>query len=279
MPYDAKREPKEKNTVKTDAHGLDALLEKVFKEKGWDFRGYKKPGLARRALKRLHAVKAASYGEYCSVLDKDPAEYARLFSNITIKVSEFFREPEVFEYLCASVKEFYPRDQGMKVWCCGCAYGEEAYSLAILLSECFSPEGLKHSKVLATDIDPEALEQARKARYRDESIKNVPPYIREKYLFMVDGLYKVKYNVRNSVRFGSLDIVQSPTISRVDLLSCRNLFIYFGKRLQEKVFEKLDFALKPGGLLVMGKAEVLPHSYLARYEPMGERLNIYRKDK
>ncbi|MBI1910546.1 MAG: protein-glutamate O-methyltransferase CheR [Deltaproteobacteria bacterium] len=257
---------------------LSELLEMIYREKGWDFRQYKTTSLSRRVLKRLAALKVSSYAEYCEVLKADPSEYNRLFSNITIKVSEFFREHEVFEFLCTAVRESFPDEKGLKIWSCGCAYGEEAYSLAILLTECLSADVLMKTKIFATDIDSEALEQARKALYREESLRNVTPAIRKKYFFMHDGLYKVKYNIRNLVKFGTLDIVRNPSISGVNILFCRNLFIYFNKALQEQVFEKLDYALKPGGLIVLGKAEVLPSVYSSKYTQLGLGTNIYRKN-
>jgi len=259
-----------------DRGDLDMLLEKIYDERGWDFRNYKRSSVMRRISKRLMLLDLHSYEEYAGLLDRDPSEYDRLFANLTIKVSEFFREPEVFERLCDAIKESWS-DKVLKVWCCGCGYGEEAYSIAMLLAECLSLEAVSNTKIFATDIDPEALDSARKALYREESLKNVFPEILEKYFTRTDGLYKVKYTIRNLVKFGVLDIVRSPSISGVEVLFCRNLFIYFNKALQAEVFEKLDYSLKPGGLLVLGKAEVIPPPFAHKYAPLGTRLSTFRK--
>ena len=253
------------------------LLEKIYSDHGWDFRNYKRASLKRRIQKRFAALDLHNCTDYCEALDSDPAEYSRLFAALTIKVSEFFREPEVFEMLTRTVTERFPRDAGIKAWCCGCAFGEEAYSLAMVFSETLSAEGLKLSKVFATDIDPDALDVARRAVYREDSIRNVVPDIREKYFFKVNGMHKVKYKIRNLVKFGTQDIVKSPSISKVQVLFCRNLFIYFNKTLQEKVFEKLDYSLVPGGILVLGKAEVLPQRFAAGYAALGEHHSVYEK--
>lgn len=253
------------------------LLEKVYGEHGWDFRNYKRASLKRRIQKRFAALDVRTCHDYCHALDSDPAEYSRLFSTLTIKVSEFFREPEVFDFLSRTLPARFTPDAGIKAWCCGCAFGEEAYSLAIVFSECLSAEGLKLSKVFATDIDPDALDTARKAVYREDSIRNVVPEVRERYFFKVNGMNKVKYSVRNLVKFGTQDIVKSPSISKVQVLFCRNLFIYFNKTLQEKVFEKLDYSLVPGGILVLGKAEVLPQRFAPRYRALGKNLSVYEK--
>lgn len=256
---------------------IEALLEKIFLDKGRDFRGYKRSSVSRRIAKRFSAVDVSSCEEYALVLDTDPAEYARLFSSLTIKVSEFFREPEVFDALGGYLASFFPPDKGIKAWSCGCAHGQEAYSLAMVLTDVLSPEGLSLSKVLATDIDKEALEQARKAVFSEEATTGMAPGVRQRYFIETEGGYKVKYNIRNLVRFGALDIVRDPTIAHVNLLLCRNMFIYFGKPLQERVFEKLDYSLEPGGILVLGKAEVLPASYSSDYTELGDGHNIFRK--
>lgn len=257
------------------ASALPALLEKVYAARGWDFRGYKKTTLIRRITKRIQASHSASVGEYLEFLEKDPSEYSRLFSSITIKVSEFFREPEVFSGIQDIISS--ELDSPVRAWCCGCACGEEAYSIAMLLSECLGPDVLARTKVFATDIDSEALEQARRATYRMESVANVSRDFLERYFIEKDGLHKVKYGVRNLVKFGALDIVQSTPLSNMNLVLCRNLFIYFEKGLQELVFQKLDYSLRPGGILVLGKAEVLPSAYASRYAPSGSGLNIFRK--
>ncbi len=256
--------------------GLQDLLEKVYSERGWDFRGYKRTSLSRRVSKRLEATGTVSLGSYMRLLDDDPSEYSRLFSSITIKVSEFFREPEVFSALSAILgSEFCGTP--VRAWCCACACGEEPYSIAMLLSERLGIDALSKAKVFATDIDPEALELARRATYRAESMTGVPGEALERYFFPTDGNYKVKYSIRNLVKFGALDIVQGTSLSGMHLVVCRNLFIYFSKPLQEKVFQKLDYSLRPGGLMLLGKAEVLPAAFVSAYEPAGPGLNLFRK--
>lgn len=248
----------------------------VYAERGWDFRGYKKTSLVRRITKRLQASRSASLGEYLELLEKDPSEYSRLFSSITIKVSEFYREPEVFSGIEDIIRAELAASP-VRAWCCGCACGEEAYSVAMLLSECLDPDALAKTKVFATDIDSEALEQARRATYRTDSVVNVPRAFLDRYFIEKEGLRKVKYGIRNLVKFGTMDIVQSTPLSSMNLVLCRNLFIYFQKGLQELVFQKLDYSLKPGGILVLGKAEVLPPAYAMKYTQAGKGLNIFRK--
>lgn len=257
--------------------GFPELLEKIHAEAGWDFRHYKKNSLKRRISLRLNAHNISSYSDYHSVLESNPHEYSRLFSTVTIKVSEFFREPEVFDLLRELVTPFISSDEGLRAWSCACAHGEEAYSLGILLADSLGEERLANVRIFATDIDEGAIEIARKGVYREEYLQNLSYGVRKKNFISSDGGYKVKYGIRNLVRFGRLDIVKNAPISKVDIILCRNLLIYFEKELQNRVLEKLDFALKPGGILVLGRAETIPPSLASRYKEIRDKSRVYRK--
>jgi len=196
---------------------------------------------------------------------------------MTVKVSEFFREPMVFESLREVIVSRFSDARGLRAWCCGCATGDEAYTIGILFAECLTPWALKDAKIFATDIDSNAIDTARRGLYREDSIENVGADLRARYFIRADGGYRIRYDIRNIVRFGTLDIVRDPPIPRIDILLCRNLLIYFEKDLQAKVIEKLDYALKPGGILVLGKAEVLPPQFAPLYHELRERTRIYIK--
>ena len=226
----------------------------------------------------MNAHKISSYKDYHSVLENDPEEYKKLFSTITIKVSEFFREPEVFDLLKEQLTACpVSPDEGIRAWSCGCAHGEEAYSLGMILLESFDARGTDNVRIFATDVDEGAIEIARKGVYSCESLKKVSDQARDKFFIKSDGNYKVRYSIRDMVSFGRLDIVNSTPISGIDILLCRNLLIYFEKELQRRVLDKLDFALNPGGLLVLGKSEGLPSHLASRYKEVGERSRVYRK--
>jgi len=268
--------PFAENGLNFDAE-LSALLDKVYSEKGWDFRNYKMSSVKRRVMKRLSARNVSSCADYLEILESDKSEYGRFFSNLTIKVSEFFREPEAFGALECWVGSFCRRSEGLRVWSCGAAYGEEAYTLAILLSEILSPEALERTRIFATDIDAAALDCARKARYREDSLRNVSAERMRACFEEEEGAFKVRFGIRNLVKFGCLDIVSHSPLLKIDILACRNLFIYFNKHLQEEVFKKLDYALNPGGILMLGKAEAVPSSFASGYEHLAAGKNIYRK--
>lgn len=257
--------------------GLSAFLERLFWDRGWDFRNYKKSSLERRIAIRLNAHNSSSYREYYDTLKSNPAEYDRLLSALTIKVTEFFREPEVFDLLKEVIPPKASGPDELRAWCCGCAYGNEAYSLAILIAESLGLRKLRSTKICATDISGDAIDFGRKATYREGMMQNISDTIREKYFFQTPEGYKVKYNIRNSIRFGLLNIVKDPPISKIDIIFCRNLLIYFDKDLQKRVFEKLDYALNPGGVLVLGKAEALPASLAPRYAEFERKARVYIK--
>ncbi|MBI5599118.1 MAG: protein-glutamate O-methyltransferase CheR [Deltaproteobacteria bacterium] len=258
-------------------YGLSELLERLYRESGCDFRGYKKTSLTRRISKRLSAHGIASYEEYLRLLTSDPAEYRELLSTVTIKVSEFFREPEVFGLIERLLADGFYFTGPLRAWCCGCATGEEAYSLGIILAESSRHNAALKARIFATDIDDDALDFARKAMYGEDVMRNVGGGLRERYFIKTDRGYRVKYDVRDMVRFGGLDIVGESPIHRVDVLFCRNLFIYFEKRLQRSVFRKLHYALKPGGLLVLGRAENLPPAFQPLYAEVADGARVYRK--
>lgn len=257
---------------------LDDLLEKLYARRGWDFRNYKKASVIRRIDKRLNALNINTYEKYSAYLDKDQTEYASLFSTLMIKVSEFFRDPEVFAGLESAFKEPHSFKDRIKVWCCGCATGEEAFSLAILLEENLSRSDLARSIVYATDLDFDAISQCRTAEFRTDQLKNVSKErLARHFIVASNAYYMVNYQIRSRVRFGALDIVTDNPLSCVSVISCRNLLIYFDKTLQEKVFRKFHFALAPGGLLVLGLAEAIPAAYAEHFEPVDSKLNIFRK--
>jgi len=257
---------------------VDEMLNLLYAKTGKDFRNYKKASIIRRIDKRLKTLNIDSYESYLTYLENNDDEHKRLVSVITIKVSEFLRDPEVFSALAQLLKDLHTDRDRFKVWCCGCATGEEAYSLSILLEENFNPDTLLRTTVYATDIDAEAVAQCRVAEYRPEQLKNLSSErLNRHFIVASNAFYKVNYQVRSRVRFGVLDIVKDKVLSGISVLVCRNMLIYFNKALQETVFKKFYFSLAPGGLLVLGKAERIPAVYANLFELVDSESNIFRK--
>ncbi len=240
---------------------LDALLAYVKQERGFDFTGYKKPSLARRNEKRLQARHAANYEEYLRVLEQDPDEFAALFDAILINVTSFFRDEFAWTYLAERVvPELLEArdDEQLRVWSTGCATGEEAFTVAMILAEALGEDTFRSRvKIYATDIDDDALNFGRHATYSPKQLKPIPEELRAKYFTGEDHTYSFRGDLRRAVIFGRHDLVQDPPISRIDLLVSRNTLMYFTPEVQAQVLASFHFALRDDGYLLLGKSEAL----------------------
>ena len=260
---------------------FEALLDFLKRMRGFDFTGYKRASLIRRADKRLQAVGLEGFADYVDYLEVHPEEFAYLFNTLLINVTAFFRDAPAWEHLS---KEVIPRivegkgaDDPIRAWSAGCASGEEAYTVVIALAEAIGMEQFrKRVKIYATDIDEEALAQARQAAYRPEDLKAISPDVRERYFEAANGRYVFHNDLRRSVIFGLHDLVQDAPISRLDLLVCRNTLMYFNAEAQARILARLHFALNDRGFLFLGKAEMLlTHANL--FTPETLRHRVFRK--
>jgi two-component system CheB/CheR fusion protein len=240
---------------------VDVLLEHLKQARGFDFTGYKRTTLERRLRLRMSEVGITSYGDYVAFLESHPEEFASLFNTILINVTGFFRDPATWEHIAGD--DVIPRlvearhDRPLRVWSAGCASGEEAYTLAMLLADAVGDEYSDRVKIYATDVDAEALAEARAASYGAKDIEAVPQHLVERFFERVDQRYIVRADLRRSVIFGRNDLVQDAPISRIDLLACRNTLIYFNAETQARILRKFHFALDAQGLLFLGKSEML----------------------
>ena len=245
-----------------DNGAFEALLDYIKRSRAFDFSGYKRPGLMRRVQKRMEAVGVEDFASYTDYLEVHPDEFTHLFNTILINVTAFFRDHETWEYVAGEV---IPRilqgkssDDPVRVWCAGCATGEEAYTVAMLLLEALGPRDFdRRVKIFATDLDEEALTVARAAAYTDHQLEGVAPEMLSRYFERQNGRYVFHRDYRRAVIFGRHDLLQDAPISRIDLLTCRNTIMYFNSEAQARVLERFHFALADGGVLLMGKAEML----------------------
>jgi two-component system, chemotaxis family, CheB/CheR fusion protein len=234
------------------------LLNYLRQERGFDFTGYKPTSLKRRVLKQMQTHHLEDFGEYLDYLQVHPEEFSLLFNTILINVTSFFRDHEAWSYLQKEVLPpliaAKPAQSPIRVWSAGCASGEEAYTLAIILAETLGETAFRQRvKIYATDADEEALEQARRNSYGAQNLQSIPSELRQRY-FEAGGQYA---DLRRSVIFGHHDLVQDAPISRLDLLVCRNVLIYLNAETQTKILRRFHFALNDTGVLFLGKAEML----------------------
>jgi len=260
---------------------FEALLVFLRDNRGFDFTGYKRPSLMRRVRRRMEDVGIKTFEQYHDYLEVHPDEFAYLFNTILINVTSFFRDEETWDYLAEQIVpriiEHSPDDQEVRVWSAGCAGGEEAYTLVVVFAEALGIRAAtERLKIYATDVDEEALAQARQGGYRPEAVEPVPGPLRDKYFDLSGGQYVFRSDLRRCVVFGRHDLIQDAPISRLDLLACRNTLIYLNAETQRQVLARFHFALNDDGFLFLGKAEMLlTHSKL--FAPVHDEHRIFRK--
>ncbi|BEL02314.1 PAS domain S-box protein [Actinoplanes sichuanensis] len=260
---------------------FEALLVYLKESRGFDFTGYKRSSLMRRVNRRMTQVDATDYPEYLDHLQVHPDEFTALFNTILINVTAFFRDADAWEYLRAEVLEpmvtAKPADSMIRIWSAGCASGEEAYTLAMVLAEMLGIDQFKDRvKIYATDVDEEQLNEARQASYGEREIQDLDPELVERYFEQVNGRYTFRKDLRRSVIFGRNDLVQDAPISRIDLLTCRNTLMYFNAETQSKILGRFHFALNDTGVLFLGKAEMLL-SHGSLFTPIDLKRRVFRR--
>jgi two-component system CheB/CheR fusion protein len=238
------------------------LLAYLLEERGFDFHGYKPASLSRRIRKRMDAVQIQSFRAYRDYLEAQPQEFATLFNTILINVTGFFRDPAAWDAVrtkaLPEILGAKSPDESIRAWSAGCASGEEAYTIAMLLAEELgTDEFQRRVKIYATDVDDDALNTARHAAYTERQVEGVPPELLAKYFEHVDGIYAFRKDFRRQLIFGRHDLINDAPISRVDLLACRNTLMYLNAETQARVLSRLHFALNEGGFLLLGRAETL----------------------
>ena len=263
----------------TDPTQLSHLLDYLYRTRGFDFRGYKSPGLMRRILHRMQEIEVSDFDAYIDRLEVDAGEFNALFNTILINVTSFFRDGPVWEALAALLRErLVPPRTSLRVWCAGCASGQEAYTLAIVMAEILGVEAFGRTvKIYATDIDDEALNQARLGSYSAREVSSVPPPMLDRYFERVQQRYVVHKDIRKCLIFGRHNLLQDAPISRVDILSCRNTLMYFNAEAQAQIIHRFHFALRDASsTLFLGKAEMMAiHSNL--FAPLDLKRRIFTK--
>jgi two-component system CheB/CheR fusion protein len=259
---------------------FDNLLQHLQQTRGFDFTAYKRTSLMRRVNKRMQTVGVDSYDAYYDYLQVHQDEFAALFNTILINVTGFYRDPEVWttlsnEVIPAIIRE-RGRDRVIRVWSAGCASGQEPYTVAMTLAEALGPEVARdHMKIYATDVDDEALNEARQATYEERQVADVPPRLLDKYFEHSGSKYTFNRDLRRSIIFGRHDLVQDAPISRIDLLLCRNTLMYFNADVQARILARFYFSLNSGGCVVLGRAEML-FSHAALFTPVDLKRRLFR---
>ncbi len=260
---------------------LAPLIEHIRTTRGFDFSGYKPASIGRRVAKRVAEVGCTNYSQYQDFLEVHPEEFGTLFNTILINVTSFFRDGAPWDFLRDEVVGRLLTDKApnepIRVWSAGCASGEEAYSLAMVLADALGEDEFRERvKIYGTDVDEDALSSARHAGYDTAAMANLPPGYAERYFDRTNEGWVFRSDLRRAIIFGRHDLLQDAPISRLDLLVCRNILMYFNADTQARVVGKFHFALRERGFLFLGKAEtLLAHS--ARFSPVDLRMRVFAK--
>jgi two-component system CheB/CheR fusion protein len=250
---------------------------------GVDFSLYKPATITRRLERRVQLAGVVDLNEYNQLLDDNPEEADNLFRDLLVEVTEFFRDPDAFENLRRKilpelVGKSDPREE-LRAWVPGCATGEEAYSMAILLQEAIEMKGRSQDfKVFATDVHRNSLETASTAVYPASSLAKVPVDFASRYFTQSNGLCHVKRDLRQKVIFAASDLTSDPPFTRIDVISCRNVLIYLEPKVQERILSLFHFGLKVGGILFLGPSETV--GVLGKeFETVDRHWRIYSKHR
>jgi two-component system, chemotaxis family, CheB/CheR fusion protein len=248
---------------------------------GHDFSQYKETTIQRRVQRRMQALQLATVSTYVERLRHDPHEVEFLFKDLLIGVTHFFRDPEAFAALARTVIPQLFTDKGaadrVRVGVSGCASGEEAYSLAILLREHMDTLAVvPHVQLFATDLDALALETARRGIYPVGIAEHVSPERLQRFFVQQDHTYQVKPELRELCLFAAHSLIKDPPFSRLDLIVCRNVLIYLGPDLQQQLMGLFHYALRPGGYLFLGPAESIAGQH-DLFRPLDQPHRIFQK--
>lgn len=260
----------------TEAEEYAALLEKIEREHAVPCAGYKDRCIRRRIGVRMRANGLHTFSEYSNLLDRSAGEWDKLLAALTINVTRFFRDASAF---AALENEAIPElsrtfSDTLDVWSAGCSHGQEPYSLAMAMAE---RVGLDRFRVEATDVDVESLAAARTARYSPESIADIPESRRKLWL-SGDEHAQIGSALRARVTVLRHDLLRDPIAEqRFHLIVCRNVIIYFSRDAQAALFERLYRALKPGGVLMLGKVETLLGPARDTFQPLNLRERLFRR--
>ncbi|MCK4994966.1 MAG: late competence development ComFB family protein [Candidatus Omnitrophica bacterium] len=262
------------------------LMQQIKADRGADFSQYRDKVLKRRIALRMRARNANSYSEYLQVLIHSSEEYEKLFEVLTINVSSFFRDAavwdklrtEILPELIARKKQLKGSMRKIRIWSAGCSHGEEPYSLAIMLYELLEKEEVEiNVEIVATDIDKVCLAKGKAGRYDQISVKDLNPHYLRRFFIPIKDEFQIVPHVQAFVTFKELNLIHDQGVMGVDMVICRNVFIYFNRSLQEYLIMKFHGTLGQDGFFVMGNSESLLGEARQVFDVVDSSLRIYKK--
>jgi two-component system CheB/CheR fusion protein len=268
-------------TQPEEERGLLSVLAEVWEHAQLDFSGYKRPTVLRRIARRLALHHLATMGEYAAVLHQDPDETKALAKDILINVTSFFRDPPAFaalkEQVFPALLKAKAEGAPIRIWTPGCSSGEEVYSIAICLFEYFSSQGHHLPvKLFGSDLNEQAIETARAGLYPESELGGVSAERLARFFDRTEGGYSICKRIRDSCVFVKHDLTRDPPFAKLDLISCRNVLIYFDTELQRRVLPLLHYCLNKPGYLFLGSSETVT-GFPELFVPVDKGGRIYQK--
>jgi len=262
---------------------LSALAERLRKKSGFDLLSYKPRLLKRRLMVRIRARKCRDLAEYMELLDREPAEEEAFYQALNIHVSGFFRNPETFRFLRERIlpgliARKAAAQEKLLILSAGCALGEEPYSLALMMKHFFKKD-LRNTgvKIVGMDISPEVVDRARAAVYDPDRVKELPDEMFRHYFLVKNKKFHLHKEIKSMVEFMAHDVREPLPWAGIDLITCRNLLIYFTRAEQKRILKNFDESLTPQGYLVLGKTESMLSELRSGFKVVDLSEHIYQK--
>ncbi|MGV7209856.1 chemotaxis protein CheB [Oxalobacteraceae bacterium A2-2] len=263
---------------------LQQVFQLVLQQTGANFSDYKLNTVLRRIERRMKLHGVRTLRDYLAFLRQNGGETELLFKEMLIGVTSFFRDPKVWAHLqnvaLPHMLDSHPDGAALKAWVPACSTGEEAYSLAIAFSEAvrlLRPQVRYTLQIFATDLDPDAIDRARLGEFGAAAVEGMDPELLQRYFQPAEkGGYRICKELRNSIIFACQNVISDPPFTKLDILCCRNLLIYFNAKLQEQMIPLFHYALKPNGLLMLGSADT-PGQYTELFAPLPGSGRLYRR--
>ncbi len=265
-----------------DTSAFEKITELLSKGTGTDISNYKTATIKRRLEKRLNLLHIDTLQAYLQELETNPRELGEMYNMILIGVTKFFRDREAFVSLEKTLRLILDQKtnkEPIRIWVPGCSTGEEAYTISILLHQILHDRaGHYNIQIFATDTDEKAIAKARKGLYDAETVAHLPAPIVQQYFTLKGDIYEVTKEVRSMVLFSRHDITNNPPFLKLDLISCRNLLIYFNTVLQQQIIPIFHYSLNQDGYLFLGKSET-PGQYSDLFKPVDEKNKIFQRKR
>lgn len=254
-----------KNLKEINNEHINVLLSEIYKKYGYDFSQYQYKSIIRRIKACMDRESINSFKEFKNAILYDEEMFEQLFLDFSINTTEFFRNPEVFTEMREEILPYLNKLSHIRIWCAGCSTGQEPYSLAILLEELGM---LYKTQIYATDINPYVIEEAQNGLYPINGVENnIGNYRKAKgkksfmdYFHLNQGYIRVDDRLKKRILFFQHNLVESGTLKEINLILCRNVFIYFNSKLQKEILDKFYQSLNPQGFLILGKREGILHN-------------------